>query len=133
MNIGSESVLTAIRPDGKPNLLSGVALEDALNASAALYDLVEVSAAEIKAHVPSVPSTHHHVHVELKDGTDRYLSFDAEFIRETDERDGSPVEYYDLYRLHLDGRPCAAADVDGLFEGGMERLENWIWEQEVRE
>jgi hypothetical protein len=133
MTIGSESVLTAIHPDGNPNLLSGAALADALNASTALYDLVSVSAAEIKPHVSSVPSTRFHVRVELEDGTDRYLSFDAQFIRETDERDGRPVEYYDLYRLHLDGQPCAAADVDGLFEGGMERLENWIWEQEVRE
>ena len=65
MSIGSESVLSAVRPDGKPNLLSGAALADALNASTALHDLVEVSAAEIKTHVPSVPSTRFHVRVEL--------------------------------------------------------------------
>ena len=133
MTIGSDSVLTAIPQDGKPNLLSGVALADGLNASTALYDLVSVSAAEIKLHVPSVPKTLYHVRAEFEDGTDRYLSFDAVFIRETDERDGSPVEYYDLYRLHLDGQPCTVADVDGLFEGGLERLEKWVWEQEVSE
>jgi hypothetical protein len=125
----ANALSTAIPSDGKPNLLSGAALEDALNASTALHDLVSVSAAEIKAHVPSVPSTRYHVRVELEDGTDRYLSFDAAFIRETDERDGSPVEYYDLYRLHLDGRPCAAADVDGLFEDGLERLATWLVEE----
>jgi hypothetical protein len=121
---------TAIHSDGNINLLSGAALEDTLQASAALYDLVSVSAGEIK---PRVPSTRCHVRVELENGTDRYLSFDAKFIRETDERDGSPVEYYDLYNLHLDGQPCAVADVDGLFEGGLERLENWLFEQEACE
>jgi hypothetical protein len=129
----ANALSTAIPSDGKPNLLSGAALEDALNASTALHDLVSVSAAEIKPHVSSVPSTRFHVRVELEDGTDRYLSFDAEFIRETDERDGSPVEYYDLYRLHLDGQPCTVADVDGLFEGGLERLEKWLFEQEACE
>jgi hypothetical protein len=129
----ADAFSTAITLDGKSNLLSGAALEDALNASTALHDLVSVSAAEIKPHVSSVPSTRFHVRVELEDGTDRYLSFDAEFIRETDERDGSPVEYYDLYRLHLDGQPCTVADVDGLFEGGLERLEKWLFEQEAGE
>lgn len=129
MNIGSESVLTAIRPDGNPNLLSGAGLADALNAFKALYDLVEVSAAEIKPHVPSVPNTRYHVRVVLEDGTDRYLSFEAKFIRETDECDGSPVEYYDLYRLHLDGQSCTVADVDGLFDGGPERLVTWLVEE----
>jgi hypothetical protein len=124
---------TAIPLDGNLNLLSGAALENALNASTALYDLVSVSAGEVKPHVPSVPKTAHHVRVELENGSDRYLSFDAEFIRETDERDGSPVEYYDLYRLHLDGQPCTVADVDGLFEGGLERLEKWLFEQEACE
>jgi hypothetical protein len=124
----ANALSTAIPSDGKPNLLAGAALTDALNASTALYDLVPVSAAEIKAHVSNVPSTGYHVRVELEDGTDRYLSFDAEFIREIDERDGSPVEYYDLYRLHLDGQPCAADDVDQLFEGGMERLGEWLLE-----
>jgi hypothetical protein len=124
---------TAIPLDGNLNLLSGAALENALNASTALYDLVSVSAGEVKPHVPSVPKTGHHVRVELENGSDRYLSFDAEFIRETDERDGSPVEYYDLYRLHLDGQPCTVADVDGLFEGGLERLEKWLFEQEAGE
>ena len=116
----ANALSTAIHSDGKPNLLSGAALADALNASTALYDLVSVSAAEIKPHVCSVPNTRCHVRVELENGADRYLSFDAKFIRETDERDGSPIEYYDLYNLHLDGRPCAVADVDGLFEGGLE-------------
>jgi hypothetical protein len=129
MSIRSESVLTPVPPDGKPNLLSGAALENALNASTALYDLVEVSATEVKPHVSSVPNTRYHVRVELEDGTDRYLSFNAEFIRETDERDGSPVEYYDLYRLHLDGQPCTVADVDGLFEGGLNRLATWLLEE----
>ena len=129
MTIGSDSVLSAVRPDGKPNLLSGTALADALNGSTALYDLVEVSAAEIKPHVPSVPNTFYHVRVELENGTDRYLSFDAKFIRETDERDGSPVEYYDLYNLHLDGQPCTVADVDGLFEGGLSRISTWMVEE----
>ena len=124
----ANALSTAIPSDGKPNLLSGAALAEALNASTVLYDFVSVSAAEIKAQVPSVPSTRHHVRVELENGTDRYLSFDAGFIRETDERDGSPVEYYDLYRLHLDGRPCAVADVDGLFGGGLERLATWMVE-----
>jgi len=122
----ANALSTAIPSDGKPNLLSGAALAEALNASTALYDLVPVSAAEIKAHVASVPSTRHHVRVELEDGTDRYLSFDAEFIRETDERDGSPVEYYDLYRLHLDGQPCTVDDADGLFKGGLERISAWM-------
>jgi hypothetical protein len=125
----ANALSTAIHSDGKPNLLSGAALEDALNASTALYDLVSVSAGEIKPHVPSIPRTTYHVRVEFENGADRYLSFDAEFIRETDERDGSPVEYYDLYRLHLDGRPCTAADVDGLFEGGLERLAIWLVEE----
>jgi hypothetical protein len=130
----ANALSTAIPSDGKPNLLSGVALKDALNASTALYDLVSVSASEIKPHVPSVPNTFYHVRVELENGTDRYLSFDAEFIRETDEATGDPVEYYDLYNLHLDGQPCTADDVDGLFEGGLQRLGNWLWEQgEVRE
>jgi hypothetical protein len=125
----ANALSTAIPSDGKPNLLSGAALEDALNASTALYDLVEVGAAEIKAHVPSVPSTCYHLRVELENGTDGYLSFDAEFIRETEERDGSPVEYYELYRLHLDGKPCAVADVDALFEAGFERLATWLLEE----
>jgi hypothetical protein len=125
----ANALSTAIPSDGKPNLLSGAALEDALNASTALYDLLSVSAAEIKPHVPSVPNTRCHVRVELEDGTDRYLSFDAAFIRETDERGGSPVEYYDLYRLHLDGHPCSVADADGLFEGGLERLVTWMVEE----
>jgi hypothetical protein len=125
----ANALSTAIPADGKPNLLSGAALEDSLKASAALYDLVEVSAAEIKPHVPSVPQTDYHVRVELENGTDRYLSFDAHFIRETDEATGDDVEYYDLYNLHLDGRPCTADDVDGLFDGGMERLGNWVWQQ----
>jgi hypothetical protein len=125
----ANALSTAIPSDGKPNLLSGAALTDALNASTALYDLVPVSVAEIKPHVPSVPNTCYHVRVELENGTDRYLSFDAEFIRETDERDGSPVEYYDPYRLHLDGKPCTVADVDGLFEGGLERLVTWMVEE----
>jgi hypothetical protein len=129
----ANALSTAIPSDGKPNLLSGAALEDALNASSALYDLVEVSAAEIKPHVPSVPATRYHVRVELENGADRYLSFDAKLLRETDERDGSPVEYYDLYRLHLDGQPCTVTDVDGLFEGGLERLEKWLFEQEAGE
>ena len=129
MSIGSESVLSAVRPDGNPNLLSGAALADALNASTALYDLVPVSAAEIKPHVPSVPKTDYHVRVELENGTDRYLSFDAHFIRETDEATGDDVEYYDLYNLHLDGQPCTADDVDALFEGGLERLADWVWQQ----
>jgi hypothetical protein len=132
MSIRSESVLSAVRPDGNPNLLSGAALADGLKASTALYDLVEVSAAEIKAHVPSVPSTRHHVRVELENGTDRYLSFDAHFIRETDEATGDDVEYYDLYRLHLDGRPCTEDDVDALFEDGFSRLGQWLYEQEGR-
>ena len=125
----ANALSTAIPSDGKPNLLSGAALADALNASTALYDLVEVSAAEIKPHVPSVPSTRFHVRVELEDGTDRYLSFDAEFIRETDERDGNPVEYYDLYNLHLDGRLATVAQVDSLFDGGTERLATWLLEE----
>jgi hypothetical protein len=99
----------------------------------ALYDLQEVSAGEIKPHVPSVPRTMYHVRVALESGTDRYLSFDAKLLSETDERSGSPVEYYDLYRLHLDGKPCTVADVDRLFDGGMERLEQWLFAQtEVR-
>ena len=129
----ANALSTAIHSDGKPNLLSGAALADALNASTALYDLVEVSAAEVKPRVSSVPSTRHHVRVEFEDGTDRYLSFDAEFIRETDERDGSPVEYYDLYNLHLDGQPCTVADIDRLFEGGLEHLASWLLEQEAGE
>ena len=133
MTIGSESVLSAVRPDGKPNLLSGTALADALNGSTALYDLVEVSAAEIKPHVPSVPNTFYHVRVELENGTDRYLSFDAHFIRETDEATSEDVEYYDLYNLHLDGRPCTVAGIDQLFDGGLERLGEWILNQEAAE
>ena len=125
----ANALSTAIPSDGKPNLLSGAALADALNASTALYDLVSVSAGEVAPHVPSVPQTDYHVRVELENGTDRYLSFDAHFIRETDEATGEDVEYYDLYRLHLDGRPCTADDVDGLFEGGMERLGNWVWQR----
>ena len=125
----ADALSTAIPSDGNPNLLSGAALEEALNASTALHDLVSVSAAEIKPHVPSVPNSRYHVRVELENGTNRYLSFDAEFIRETDERDGSPVEYYDLYRLHLDGRPCTVADVDGLFEGGLEHIAAWLVEE----
>jgi hypothetical protein len=133
VNSRSELVLSPVHSDGNINLLSGSALEDSLKASTALYDLVEVSAQEVASHVSSVPNTFYHVRVELENGTDRYLSFDAEFIRETDERDGSPVEYYDLYRLHLDGQPCTVADVDGLFEGGLERLEKWLFEQEAGE
>jgi hypothetical protein len=125
----ANALSTAIPSDGKPNLLSGAALEDALNASTALYDLVSVSAGEVAPHVPSVPQTDYHVRVELEDGTDRYLSFDAHFIREADEATGEDVEYYDLYHLHLDGRPCTADDVDGLFDGGMERLGHWVWQQ----
>jgi hypothetical protein len=125
----ANALSTAIPSDGNPNLLSGAALEDALNASTALHDLVLVSADEIKPHVPSVPKTFYHVRVELENGTDRHLSFDAEFIRETDEATGDPVEYYDLYRLHLDGQPCTVADVDGLFEGGLECLERWMLEE----
>ena len=125
----ANALSTAIPSDGKPNLLSGAALTDALNASTALYDLVSVSAAEIKPHVPSVPKTDYHVRVELENGTDRYLSFDAHFIRETDEATGDDVEYYDLYNLHLDGQPCTVADVDGLFEGGLERLATWPFEE----
>jgi hypothetical protein len=129
MFLGSESVLSPVHADGNINLLSGVVLEDSLKASTALYDLVEVSAQEVASHVSSVPNTFYHVRVELENGTDRYLSFDAEFIRETDEATGDDVEYYDLYRLHLDGRPCTVDDVDGLFDGGMERLGNWVWQQ----
>jgi hypothetical protein len=129
----ADAFSTAITLDGKSNLLSGAALEDALNASTALYDLVSVSAGEVKPHVPSVPNTRCHVRVELENSTDWYLSFDAKLLRETDERDGSPVEYYDLYNLHLDGQPCTAADVDGLFDGGFERLQEWLLEQEARE
>ena len=129
MNSRSELVLSPVHAGGNINLLSGNALEDSLKASKALYDLVEVSAQEVASHVSSVPNTFYHVRVELENGTDRYLSFDAEFIRETDERDGSPVEYYDLYRLHLDGRPCTVRDVDGLFEGGLKRLATWLVEE----
>jgi hypothetical protein len=130
----ANALSTAIHSDGKPNLLSSAALEDALNASTALYDLVSVSAGEIKPHVPSIPRTTYHVRVEFENGTDRYLSFDAQFIRETDERDGSPVEYFDLYNLHLDGQPCTEGDADELFAGGMERLGQWLFaETEVRE
>jgi hypothetical protein len=132
MSIGSESVLSAVRPDGNPNLLSGAALEEYLKASTALYDRVEVSAQEVAPHVSNVPSTFYHVRVELENGTDRYLSFDAEFIRETDEATGDPVEYYDLYNLHLDGKPCTADDIDALFEDGFSRLGQWLYEQEGR-
>ena len=124
---------TAIPSDGNPNLLSGAALGDVLNASTALYAFVSVSAAEIKPHVSSVPSTRYHVRVELENGADRYLSFDAKFIRETDERDGSPVEYYDLYNLYLDGQPCTVTDVDGLCDGGLDRLANWLLAEGARE
>ena len=125
----SELVLSPVHADGNINLLSGVAPKDSLKASTALYDLVSVSAGEVAPHVSSVPQTDYHVRVELESGTDRYLSFDAHFIRETDEATGDDVEYYDLYNLHLDGRPCTVDDVDGLFEGGMERLGNWVWQQ----
>ena len=129
MALESTSVLIAIPRDGNLNLvpLANTGIES--QPCGGLYDLVSVSACEIKPHVPSVPSTRFHVRVELEDGTDRYLSFDAAFIRETDERDGSPVEYYDLYRLHLDGQPCTVADVDGLFDGGLERLATWLAEE----
>jgi hypothetical protein len=129
MSILANALSTAIHSDGNPNLLSGAALADALKASKALYDLVEVTAADLKPHVSSVPNTLYHVRLEFENGTDRYLSFDAHFIRETDEATGDDVEYYDLYRLHLDGRPCTADDVDGLFDGGMERLGHWVWQQ----
>lgn len=129
MNSRSELVLSPVHAGGNINLLSGNALEDSLKASKALYDLVEISAQEVASHVSSAPNTFYHVRVELENGTDRYLSFDAEFIRETDEATGDDVEYYDLYNLHLDGRPCTVDDVDGLFDGGMERLGNWVWQQ----
>jgi hypothetical protein len=129
MSVGSNSVITSVHSGGNINLLSGAALEENLKASTALYDLVSVGAGEVAPHVASVPQTDYHVRVELENGTDRYLSFDAHFIRETDEATGDDVEYYDLYNLHLDGRPCTADDVDGLFDGGMERLGNWVWQQ----
>jgi hypothetical protein len=129
----ANALSTAIHSDGKPNLVSVADLDLNPQPYGGLFDLVEVSAGELKRLGLTLPKAGYYVRAEFEDGTDRYLSFDAKRLRETDERDGSPVEYYDLYNLHLDGKPGTVADVDGLFEGGFERLQEWLLEQEVRE
>ena len=129
MSIRSESVLTAVLPDGKPNLVPVSDLDLNSQPYGGLFDVVEVSAGELKRLGKVFPNAGYHVRAEFEDGTDRYLSFDAHFIRETDEATGDDVEYYDLFNLHLDGRPCTVDDVDGLFEGGLERLATWLVEE----
>ena len=125
--IPSVSLIGASPAVGSPNLTP---VAEALpEPCAALFDLVAVSASEMDKAVSFVPKPGYHVRAEFEDGQDRYLSFDAHFIRETDEATGDDVEYYDLYNLHLDGQPCTADDVDALFEGGLERLADWVWQQ----
>ena len=96
-----------------------------------IWDIVEISAAEMRARVLFVPAALYHVRVELEDGTDWYVSFNRRFWRESD--DFRTYEGVELYDLHLDGLPVDAGDLDFLFEEGLERLENFVWEQEGRE
>lgn len=131
MSIGSETVLSAVLLDGNPDLLSGVALEENLQAATGVWDLVEVSAAEIKLRVLNVPKTRYHVRVEFENGQDRYLSVDRRFWKERDDlRTYKGVE---VYNVHLDSSPCTPGNVGDPFEGGFDRLEHWIGEQEARQ
>ena len=94
-----------------------------------LWDLVEADASELKTRLLFVPESLYHVRVELEDGTDWYVSFNRRFWKESD--DLRTYEGVELYDLHLDGLPVDAGDLDFLFEEGIERIENFVWEQEV--
>jgi hypothetical protein len=94
-------------------------------------DIVEVDASELKTRLLFVPESLYHVRVELEDGTDWYVSFNRRFWKESD--DFRTYEGVELYDLHLDGIPVDAGDLDFLFEEDLERLEQFVWEQEVGE
>ena len=96
-----------------------------------VWDIVEVDASELKTRLLFVPESLYHVRVELEDGTDWYVSFNRRFWKESD--DFRTYEGVELYDLHLDGIPVDAGDLDFLFEAGIERLERFVWEQEVAE
>ena len=96
-----------------------------------VWDIVEVDASELKTRLLFVPESLYHVRVELEDGTDWYVSFNRRFWKESD--DFRTYEGVELYDLHLDGIPVDAGDLDFLFEEGIERLEQFVWEQEGRE
>jgi hypothetical protein len=96
-----------------------------------VWDLVEVDASELKTRLLFVPESLYHVRVEFEDGQDVYISFNRRFWKESD--DFRTYEGVELYDLHLDGIPVDAGDLDFLFEEGIERLEQFVWEQEGQE
>jgi hypothetical protein len=104
-------------------------VEDSPKPYVPVWDIVEVDASELKTRLLFVPESLYHVRVELENGQDFYLSFNRRFWKERD--DLHTYEGVELYDLHLDGIPVSTGDVDFLFEEGIERLENFVWEQEV--
>jgi hypothetical protein len=96
-----------------------------------VWDLVEVDASELKIRLLFVPESLYHVRVEFEDGQDVYISFNRRFWKERD--DFRTYEGVELYDLHLDGIPVDESDLDFLFEEGIERLEQFVWNQEVAE
>ena len=56
-------------------------------------------------------------------------STDVRLLRERDEHNNL-CEWVELDNLHLDGLPARNSDVDFLFEGGLERLEEWVLHEE---
>jgi len=128
MSVESTSVLSPVVSDGNLNL-SGAAPED--SPKPGVWDILSVDAIEIRLALVHVPSTEYHVRIAFEDGSDRYVSFNRCFWKESD--DFRTYEGVELYDLHLDGLPADASKVDALFEGGIERLENWVWNQEGQE
>jgi hypothetical protein len=127
MSIQSESVLTFLAEEGNFNRLASI--EASSRPRAAVFDLGEVTPAELAPHVLFVPNTRFHFRVEFEEGPDVYLSFEGRVYTERDDlRTYVGAEVYDL---HLDGFPADADELEAVFPGGMAWLEEWLIEQEA--
>jgi hypothetical protein len=104
-------------------------IEESPKPYVSVWDIVEVDASELKTRLLFVPESLYHVRVEFEDGQDVYISFNRRFWKESD--DFRTYEGVELYDLHLNGISVDAGDLDFLFEEGVERLEQFVWEQEV--
>jgi hypothetical protein len=127
MSTQSESVLTFPLEEGNFNRLARI--EASPPPRAAVFDVGEVSPAEVSRNVLFVPRTRFHFRVEFEDGQEVYLSVDARVYTERDDlRTYVAAEVYDL---HLDGLPADADEVEAVFPGGMAWLEEWLIEEDA--